>query len=84
MRAGEKGIGTITVIGLCVALALTAAGVGAIAVTGGVIVDGERIEITVDQVHDYMKDNNILIDDVHNMSYTERIGLCVSVARANM
>jgi len=55
-----------------------------IAVTGGVIVDGERIEITVDQVHDYMKDNNILIDDVHNMSYTERISLAVSVARANM
>ena len=84
MSAGEKGISAIVAVGVCVALALTAFGVGAVAVTGGVIIDGERVEITIDQVRDYMKDNNIPLDEMYNMSYIERTRLCVDVAKANM
>ena len=84
MSAGEKGISAIVAVGVCVALALTAFGVGAVAVTGGVVVDGERVEITVDQVQDYMRDNNIPLDEMYNMSYRERTSLCVDVAKANM
>jgi molybdopterin/thiamine biosynthesis adenylyltransferase len=84
MRAGEKGISGIVAIGICIALALTAAGVGAVAVTGGVIVDGERVEITSAQVHDYIDENGITIDEMYNMTWHEKMSLCVDVARANM
>lgn len=81
MSAGEKGIGGIVAVGICVALALTAAGVGAVAVTGGVTVGDEVIQIDVEMVREYVSENDI---DVNNMTWQESMALLVDVAKANM
>lgn len=81
MSAGEKGISGIVAVGICVALALTAAGVGAVAVTGGVTVGGEVIQIDVEMVREYVSENDI---DVNNMTWQESMALLVDVAKANM
>ena len=66
MSAGENGISAIVAVGVCVALALTAFGVGAVAVTSGVIVGDEVVHITIDQVRDYVIENDI---DVQNLTW---------------
>lgn len=81
MSAGEKGIGAIVAVGICVALALTVCGVGAVAATSGVIIGDEVVHITIDQVRDYVDENDI---DVENMTMMESVALCVDVAKANM
>lgn len=84
MSAGEKGISVIVAIGICLALALTAAGVGVVAVTGGMIIDGQLVSIPNDAIQDYIDANDITIDELRNMTYHEKMSICFEVGKIEM
>jgi len=71
----------IVTLGVCVALALTAFGVGAVAATSGVTIGDETVYITIDQVREYVDENGI---DMDNLTWRESCTLVIDVAKAEM
>lgn len=84
MSAGEKGIGAITAIGICIALALTTAGAGAVVATSGIHVNGQIIQITPPMVEEYCDNNDITMEDVNNLSITNSLRFFIEVAKVEM
>lgn len=81
MKPGEKGISGIVAVGICIALVLTAFGVGAVASTTGVTIGNETVHITIDEVRDYVVLNDV---DVDNMTWRESCTLIIDVAKAKL